>query len=554
MNKQTQYFKRSSTFELNSVFEINTELRQVDYFKVDLSKSSEKANAETVVSSKKSSKPKSSIEQIIKLESYLMDINVERNFVKINDLISEMNIYDISNYRVEETESSFLHLAINKQRSLNLEPVLLEILIKLIDKKCDANIADAYGWTVLHYCCVFNLQRIAKFMLQNRHLHSDTLNIKSTKQLKIGKLYFVSGSTPLQVCAWMNNLELGKTLVDWSANVHEKNEHEWNSLHICARQGHLDFLMYLLTHSVGINEVNQQQNTALHIGCKHGNKTVIKALLDVNADITIRNTNGESCLFLAVKCGHINLVKLLLKFNANPNTVDYQENNCLHVCALIPEQKETQAFEDDEDKVPSSFKNVEIAKLLLAYSCNLLKRNKIGRTPLHNCAKNNAEQLAVFLISKSHSLINIRDFHGQTALFISCKWKSADCVRHLMRKNANRDIPDLSGMMPIHLSAYEGSEEILSILIDFGDDINKKTFRDKETPLHLAVRKNNFKTTAYLIENHADLNKKNKDDLTALHLASYYGNVESCRILLNNGAGANISDKTGKNFPHLILS
>ena len=566
MNKKaySHHLKPSSTFESNSVFDINTELKEVDYFQVDhgTGTNNDQLNAsgnacDFPVSSKKiPNKTKSSIDQILKLESYLMDANVEKNYSKINDLINEMNTYDISNYRVEETESTFLHLAINKQRSLSIEATLLEILAKLVEKKCDPNVSDAYGWTILHYCCVYNLLKIARFLLSHQKLiNTVSLNLKSTKQLKIGSLYFVTGTSPLQICAWSNNLTLGKLLVEHGANLHEKNDQEWTALHITARQGHAEFLAYLISHGISVNEANQDQNTALHIACKHGsNKSIVKLLLDSNSDISARNTNGESCLFLAVKHGHFSLVKLLLKSNANPNVVDYQENNCLHVCALLVEKKETLTSDEDEEKSLVVFKNVEIAKALLAYGCNLLKRNNIGRTCLHNCAKNNSEQLSALLISKSHSLVNVRDFYGQTALFVACKWRAVDCVRRLMRKNANRDVADLSGTMPIHLSAAsEGSEEVLAVLLEFGDDVNKKTLRDyKETALHLAVRKNNAKTVAFLIEHKADLNKKNKDDWTPLHLACFHGAVESCFVLLSNGAKPNITDKFG-NYTYFLL-
>lgn len=69
--------------------------------------------------------------------------------------------------------------------------------------------------------------------------------------------------------------------------------------------------------------------------------------------------------------------------------------------------------------------------------------------------------------------------------------------------------------------------------------------KDDHTPLHSAVRKNNFSIVEYLIKNHADPNAKNNHGFTPLYFAAFKGYLDIVKHLVKNGATLDLQDKDG---------
>ena len=98
----------------------------------------------------------------------------------------------------------------------------------------------------------------------------------------------------------------------------------------------------------------------------------------------------------------------------------------------------------------------------------------------------------------------------------------------------------------MYLAVHTQNLEIVSILIDFKANVNLPQI-DNETPLHVAVKKNNSELVDLLLENGADTNVKTSGNLqTALHYA-FINNVNSSIIisLINYGGIVDCLDSHG---------
>lgn len=100
-----------------------------------------------------------------------------------------------------------------------------------------------------------------------------------------------------------------------------------------------------------------------------------------------------------------------------------------------------------------------------------------------------------------------------------------------------------------------GCEDIVKILIDHGVNVNVERADDEtnETPLHLAVEKDNIQITRLLLENGAkvDASYKNykKFDtalFSALEIAAEHGNKDIVKLLCDFGADAHSKMNTGR--------
>ena len=73
-----------------------------------------------------------------------------------------------------------------------------------------------------------------------------------------------------------------------------------------------------------------------------------------------------------------------------------------------------------------------------------------------------------------------------------------------------------SGLTPLHVAAFIGSENIVSYLLEKGADVNSLTQRG-ETPLHYAARAAQPNVIKLLLDHGADVNAKSKASLLLIN-------------------------------------
>ena len=99
---------------------------------------------------------------------------------------------------------------------------------------------------------------------------------------------------------------------------------------------------------------------------------------------------------------------------------------------------------------------------------------------------------------------------------------------------------DEDNLTPLHLAVDQDRDDMVSLLLEFGAEVNVHTFEARLTPLHVAVRNNNLAITDRLLEAGADVNSRNKIDHTPLHVAVSTKSIEMVRLLLFWNADTNV--------------
>ncbi|KAG4441778.1 hypothetical protein IFR05_002769 [Cadophora sp. M221] len=103
------------------------------------------------------------------------------------------------------------------------------------------------------------------------------------------------------------------------------------------------------------------------------------------------------------------------------------------------------------------------------------------------------------------------------------------------------------GLLPLHIAALHNRVEVILLLHDTGrlGDINAPGLIDQVTPLHLAAVVSHIASMSILIQYGADVNAKAIVGNTPLHFAAERGAISSARHLVDNGALANLENEDG---------
>ena len=141
-----------------------------------------------------------------------------------------------------------------------------------------------------------------------------------------------------------------------------------------------------------------------------------------------------------------------------------------------------------------------------------------NEVPLFQLIVQEENETVKFLINSGFSL-NIKDFHGETALHVAVEHGNLEIVRFLIEKGANVNVRSKAKVTPILRleDNFNDKEtvEILRLLISKGAKVNVSN-SDKETLLMMACFHNNFEAVKILLEAGANPNLKDEDGETAL--------------------------------------
>jgi len=141
---------------------------------------------------------------------------------------------------------------------------------------------------------------------------------------------------------------------------------------------------------------------------------------------------------------------------------------------------------------------------------------------------------------------------GLTPLHIVAFEGYPDICKLLIENGANPLEKDNYGLTPLHKASYRGSVHIVKILLDYNNiNINEKSDYG-DTPLIYTCHWNHLEIVKILLEHGANVNLKNKNEITALYKAASRNNIEIMKILISSGSTVNNVSNFGFTEFHFI--
>lgn len=307
--------------------------------------------------------------------------------------------------------------------------------------------------------------------------------------------------------------------------------------------GHSKSVQLLLSLGADVKKQDSQKRTVLHYAVQSKNYEIVKTLLDKGADINAQDENGASPLHSAAYYNALEIAKLLIKKGGN-----VQLKHRIYDVPLL------HAME---------FGNVEVARLFLPITkLNMLK---IQGVKVMFLAANASNISLLPALIKRGGNINITGDDGQTPLHSSVRFADAKTVKTLLKYGADPNFKDKNGDTPLHDACFYRKAPIVSVLIGGGAKINAVN-KKGQTPLHTAVyagttvsihmygsrklgirpgiryKKIPPEVVELLIKKGAKLNHIDLEGNTPLHIAIKRNECKIVELLIKNGAKTNIKN------------
>ena len=332
---------------------------------------------------------------------------------------------------------------------------------------------------------------------------------------------------------------------------------------IAARDGRVETLRELFANGADPNASNRIGRTALHFACMYGHADAASVLLDAGA-VTGEDDDGISPQFIAVRKGHVEVVRLLIQRGANVREL---RGFLKHLQPDLPnpaEMVQLVAMHLRPSVLSRAIKTINLEKL-----GQLLDEGKFsdtdewedvrGRTPMHFAVAAVLATVSMRLEQKHEDPFGDSDALTALKMLVGAAERAGEgAMRHRC------ECLDDDGRSPLHLLVQDGPcthPAALSMLLRAGASPNVQAppseyttsrgaaalgrgARGGGTPLHMALEQEEPSVPAVrlMLESHADPNRRDGEQRTALHLALDFGedrggiDLGLCALLLQHGA------------------
>ena len=287
-------------------------------------------------------------------------------------------------------------------------------------------------------------------------------------------------------------------------------------------------LDYFLNKGFDINTTDTKGNGIFNYAAKKGNIDFLKTLVARGVAYKNLASDGGNAFMFAAQGGRgysnsLAVYEYLQSLGLEANVVTKQGTTPLHRLAY-------------------SNKDAAIFNFFINAGVDVNQKDKSGTTAFHNAAARN--NLAIVqLLAKQLIDINTVNDKGQTPLMLAVGGNDISVVQYILDNGGDAFAKDKAGnsLASYLVQSYRARnpkafESKLALLSKKGVSLTT-TQAEGNTPLHLAVLKNDVNLVKQLLTYKPAINAKNSEGLTALHIAAMKAKDDRLmKLLIASGA------------------
>ena len=291
-----------------------------------------------------------------------------------------------------------------------------------------------------------------------------------------------------------------------------------------AGRGHEQLTRLLLEEGAAVDVQLEGEVPPLFRAAELGRDKIVKLLLQHGASTETKDKAKRTAIFPAAQRNHRATLSLLLDAGADVNVKDVDEQN-LMLCLASEKSEKLMKWDD------------EIIRMLLKTNLDLEAKDKEGRTALlWAAATGKVNLIKLVLTGRTHNNANIKatNHRGKTALHLAVESKTnrLALVNTLLEHEANVHAESDGGWTAFLNAADKGYEDIASVLLHWGADVNARTLNNKMTGLHWCARNGHINVVKLLLQQPGVLrDSKDSSGETPLVGAAQNGHIEIVSLL-----------------------
>ena len=291
-----------------------------------------------------------------------------------------------------------------------------------------------------------------------------------------------------------------------------------------AGRGHEQLTRLLLEEGAAVDAPLEGEVPPLFRAAELGRDNIVKILIQHGATTESRDRAKRTAIFPAAQRNHKVTLSLLLQAGADVNVRDVDDQN-LMLCLASEKSEKLMKWED------------EIIRMLLRTDLDLEAKDKEGRTALLWAAATGKVNLVkLVLTGRTHNNANIKatNNRGKTALHLAVESKTnrLALVKTLLEHEANVHAVSDGGWTALLNAADKGYEDVASVLLDWGANVNARTLNNKMTGLHWCARNGHINVVKLFLQQPGLLrDSKNSSGETPLLGAAQNGHIDIVSLL-----------------------
>lgn len=425
------------------------------------------------------------------------------------------------------------------------------------------------------------------------------MNVRSEKPLTNLPLedtpeILMNNVTPTQVAAFYGSVKCFFYLKNQSPYI-SASESKLSLIHFAAAGGNESIISSILNDVTKLNEIDGLGNSPLHYAVKYNRLPAVKLLLAKGAVPDVKNNEGFTPAFLAAINGNLEIIKSLHEFEDHMDSLNIIGWSPLHY-AIYNRHIDIVEYLIDNKCYDTSFESFISYTQLAASQCldNIVKKHindefkdndanhnywsivhfaassgcvdllkymhetfgidkfleldRLDRSVGHIAAINGHLEVLKILESIKPEMFTLDDKFGKTPFLYACEFNHLDIVTYYIQKSDLKHA-DRLGNTPLHIAVLKNNPDIVELLIKEKADINARDNMGR-TPLVIACETKNLHLLRVLFDNNADPNILPNNHRPIVSTAVIGNDETILNELLERGADPTIKDKRGWTSVH----